>query len=127
MTDVEMPNIPLPPLAVSSGDWDLYDNPPTRVVVGRYREFHGANINVRVAAIQDIHGRIDLVDPPQILLDNQSFDAPQIRAFAAVLVEAADELDQWNARVHAAHSGCRSSAITHPCVSDLQQSDEPRS
>lgn len=127
MTGIEIPNIALPPLAVSSDNWDIYADPVTRIVFGRYRDFDGANFDVCVAATQDIDGQIDLVvDPPQILLDNGAFDAPQIRAFAAVLLDTADELDQLIAWAQAAQSADRTATAADPGSPHLARCDDTR-
>ncbi len=91
--------VQLPSGAVHSEDWEGGDS-PYRVIFGAERGVAGHRATVRAAAIQFTDGRVDdgqLVEAPSltVLYADDELSSGQARELAAVLLEAADELDRW--------------------------------
>jgi hypothetical protein len=96
-----IPDVPLPAGAVFGDDWE--GDGPERVITGPERGITDGDVYVWTAAIQRADGRISAApEPPGLHIVGYVSDMPlnrdQARKLAAVLLEAADELDRWTAR-----------------------------
>jgi hypothetical protein len=96
------PNVALPTGVAAVDDWRPNDPLSYRVVLGAGRGVTGHNVVVQTSAIQFADGRIDdggIVAPSVTIshaCDNgRGLSTTQARELAAVLLEAADELDRW--------------------------------
>jgi hypothetical protein len=90
--------VPLPAGGVFGYIWEGDD--PIRVVWGPHRGIIDAEVTVWTTAIQQADGRIapEYPEPPQVHIETYWEDgltSAQAREMAAVLLEAADELDAW--------------------------------
>jgi hypothetical protein len=82
--------------------WQEGDPQPYRVILGKYRTIPGHAARVSTAAIQFADGSIDdgRLEPPNITLydvQDERLSSDDARELAAVLLEAADELDRLSA------------------------------
>ena len=99
------PNVPLPARALDADTWQPGDSQPYRVVFGAYRDItddHDAVVST--SAVQWADGSIDdgRIEAPSLVIlgtgAETTFSSDQARKLAAVLIEAAAELDGWAAR-----------------------------
>jgi hypothetical protein len=96
------PNVPLPTGVAAVDDWHPNDPLPYRVVLGAGRGVTDHNAVVQTVAIQFADGRIDdgRIEAPTVTISRADYNgrglsSTQARELAAVLLEAADELDGW--------------------------------
>jgi hypothetical protein len=97
------PDVPVPPGARPDAWQD--DSPfAYRVLLGEVRGIDGVDTDhvcVQPTAIQFADGRVDggsVHEPPHVYLRDDALSAAQARELAALLIEAADEVDGWLAR-----------------------------
>jgi hypothetical protein len=101
-TTTPFPNVPLP--AGTRADTWQDDEPPYRVIFGADRTIPDHAVRVSPAAIQFTDGSFDDVEAPSVSVLNGDTDtginlnSDQARELAAVLLEAAAELDGWVGR-----------------------------
>lgn len=99
MTTIDVIPPPLPSGATGSTGWEIDEGDPSRVICGDARGADGHDLTVQLSAIQYQDGRLDTVrEPPSVYIDgfgDCGLSIVQTRAFAALLTEAADELDRW--------------------------------
>jgi len=93
-------DVAVPARAVFADTWQDDDPQPHRVVMGAKRGVDDHDLIVWASALQWQDGRIAVDrDPPTVNLDAVSWErgltAGQARELAALLVEAADEIDTW--------------------------------
>jgi hypothetical protein len=93
--------IPVPPGAEARHDWESDDPPrlPWRIVYGRTRKLKDGRGEVETSALQYADGTINTADdPPRISVNTYTDDGLTIaeaRELAAMLMDAADEVDGW--------------------------------
>jgi hypothetical protein len=98
------PNVPVPAGAVFADDWE--GDEPQRVVTGPNRGITDHPAFVRTVASQRADGTVNVrpapgIEAPGITVFNGAFEivdglnSGRARELAAVLLEAADELDGW--------------------------------
>jgi hypothetical protein len=97
------PDVPLPPGAENGDNWERGDDGPERVIMGPSRGITDAgNARIWTSAIQLANGRIaveEASEPPLVHLEGDfDLNSDQARELAAVLLEAAAELDSWVGR-----------------------------
>jgi hypothetical protein len=99
MTTTNAPDVPVP-----AGFWaDVWQNGfplSHRVLLGEVRAVDGVDVCVQASAVQFSDGRIDdgsVYERPHVHLGDDTLTAMQARELAALLIEAADELDRLNA------------------------------
>jgi hypothetical protein len=98
-----IPDVPVPPGA-RPDTWQDDSPLPYRVLLGEVRGIDGVDIDrvcVQPTAVQFSDGRVDdgsAHEPPQVYLNDYGLTSAQARELAAVLVDAADEVDGWLAR-----------------------------
>jgi hypothetical protein len=96
-------DLPVPPGA-RPDTWQNDSPLPYQVLFGELRSINGVDIDyvsVQPSAIQFSDGRIDdgsVHEPPHVYLGDDGLSAAQARALAAVLTQAADEVDRWSTR-----------------------------
>ena len=95
-------NVPLPTGVAAVDDWQPNDPLPYRVVLGAGRGVTDHTVRVQTSAIQFADGRIDdgRIKAPTLTISHAGYNgrglsSTQARELAAVLLEAADELDGW--------------------------------
>lgn len=95
-------NVPLPTGVAAGSGWQPDDPLPYRVVMGEIRAVTDHNVAVQTVAIQFADGRIDdgRIKAPTVTISRGGYNgrglsSSQARGLAAVLLEAADELDGW--------------------------------
>jgi hypothetical protein len=94
------PDVPVPPGA-RPDDWQDDSPLPYRVLLGECRGINGLHVdvvNVQVSAIQFSDGRVDdgsVHEPPYVYLRDNALSAAQARELAALLIEAANQVDRW--------------------------------
>ena len=76
---------------------------PYRILSGELRNIDGGSnyTTVQATAVQFTDGRIDdggVHEAPHVDLGDDALTSAQARALAALLVEAADEVDRWAKR-----------------------------
>jgi hypothetical protein len=98
-----MPPNNLPAGAETRFDWES-DEPPRqayRVISGRTRKLKDGLGEVETSALQYADGSINATDdPPRISVTTYTDDgltSGEARELAAMLIEAADEVDRWAA------------------------------
>jgi hypothetical protein len=98
-----MPNPPLP-VGAEPDIWQQDDH-PYRVLYGASRGIAGRDdVIVGTTAIQFSDGRINdrrVHEDPHVYVETNSdkgLSSEQARELAALLIEAADEVDRWSAR-----------------------------
>ena len=91
--------VPLPAGAIMVGDWQARGpEMPYRVIFGANRGVTDHRAQVSAGAIQFADGRIDdgQIATPSISVSHADpLTSDQARELAALLLEAADELDEW--------------------------------
>jgi hypothetical protein len=94
------PNIPLPVGAVFGDDWaDVGTNTgPWRTVAFISHQVTDHQGRVSLTASQDPSGHLDEFQIEASNFEYNSLNSDQARELAAVLLEAADEMDGWAAR-----------------------------
>ncbi len=99
-----VPNVAPPTGAVIVDDWQQDDPHPYRVVIGAERTVTDHKVRVSSSAVQWADGRVDdgRIEAPQIYVfeldESNPLHSDQTRELAAVLLEAADEIDGWAKR-----------------------------
>jgi hypothetical protein len=99
MTTTATPDVPLP----AGAEADVWDD-GGRTIRGPLRGVDGYDLIVWTAAEQFADGSIDVdgeVEAPNVLVENHAargMTSDQARELAAVLIEAADEIDGWAAK-----------------------------
>ena len=86
-----------PPPGSTPDIWEYNTAHPYRVVYGRPRGIDLENLPVGTTAIQFSDGTVDdgsVHEPPHVYLDDRSLTSAQARGLAALLLEAADEVDR---------------------------------
>lgn len=83
------------PAGARAGDWHNADPQPWRIVRTRVRRAGGVPINASALQFED--GGIDCgsMQPPQVWVDDRALSSGQARELAALLIEAADQVDGW--------------------------------
>ena len=99
-TTNDCPTVPLPAGIVAAKGWQDSGlrELPYRVIFGAHRDVTDHKARVYTSAIQFADGRIDdgLIEAPSLAVsDADSLTSDQARELAALLLEAADELDGW--------------------------------
>jgi hypothetical protein len=100
----DVPPVPLPPWARLVDDWQDDDHQPYRVVLGADRKVTDHALTVSPSAVQWADGTIDngKIEPPHIFVlnlgESDPLNSDQARELAAVLLEAAAQLDGWATR-----------------------------
>jgi hypothetical protein len=91
------PDIPLPVGAVFGGIWEENDPQPERLIFGPERSVTDTNLGIWTSAIQWVDGRMATEpEPPRVHIEGDiNLNSDQARELAAVLLEAASELDRW--------------------------------
>jgi hypothetical protein len=97
MTITPTLSVPLPAGAVYGDNWE--GDAPERVVTGPRRGITDTHLTVWTSAIQRADGRINTEqEPPLVHIDDQQREGPlnsnQARGLAAILLEAADEMEK---------------------------------
>jgi hypothetical protein len=102
MTTHYYPNVALPTGVAAVDNWQPNDPLSYRVVLGARRGVTDHSVVVQTAAIQFADGRIDdgRIAAPSVTISHASFNgrglsSTQARELAAVLLEAAAEVDRW--------------------------------
>ncbi len=100
-------DVPLPEGAEFGDDWRPHPKTPYRVISGPHREVALGNASdapqaiVCFHAVQFADGTIDVegrVEPPGISVDiewKNILTSDQARVLAAIVMQAADEIDRW--------------------------------
>jgi hypothetical protein len=93
-------DVAVPAGAVHADEWEDDDPQPYRIVTGARRGITDRDLIVWTSALQRQDGSLDVDrDPPTVNLGAVSWErgltAGQARELAALLVEAADEIDGW--------------------------------
>jgi hypothetical protein len=107
-TATDLANVPHPAGAAYVDDWELYTPTPARTVCGLNRRIDGLDqapdgrdVIVWTHCTQFADGSIDTegrIEAPGVSVDiewGHGLSGPQARQLAAILLEAADEIDQW--------------------------------
>src|ERR1700682_2614559 len=100
MTTTTIPDVPVPPGA-RPDTWQDDSPLPYRALLGEVRGIDGVDTDlvcVQVTAVQFSDGRVDdgsVHEPPHVYLRDDALSAAQAHALAALLIEAADEVDGW--------------------------------
>ncbi|MEW5813682.1 MAG: hypothetical protein AB1925_30025 [Actinomycetota bacterium] len=103
---------PLPPGAAWDGEWAPDPpNQPYRIIHGRTRsvgrriqhwgDYVTGTVEVETSACQNFDGTLAADDPPQIHVNSYSdtgITPDEARGVAALLLEAAAEIESWSAR-----------------------------
>lgn len=97
MTARDLTDVPLPANSHVSTDWEEWSSDgQSRIISGTERRLKGLEIRTRASAP---HSSISLADPPAVTIDDgQALSSSEARQVAAMLVEAADEIDGWVSR-----------------------------
>ncbi|MDC8981256.1 hypothetical protein [Mycobacterium marinum] len=91
-----LPNVPLPPDAIADADgWAAWDN-RFRVIFTPDVVVPGTDVHVYGRARQLPDGTLDPEHPPQVAIDECWLSIDQARAAAAMILAAADTLEQWS-------------------------------
>jgi hypothetical protein len=94
-------SVPLPVGAVFANVWEVDDPLPLRLVTGPNRGVTGSDVHVWTSAIQWADGGIaqQQPEPPRVHIGGEiELSSDQARELAAVLLDAADEIDRWATR-----------------------------
>jgi hypothetical protein len=89
------------PAGFRADEWQNDTPLPYRVLFGELRGVEGVDINhvnVQPTAVQFSDGRIDdgsVHEPPHVYLWDDALTTKQARELAALLIEAADQIDGW--------------------------------
>jgi hypothetical protein len=99
-TTTEPSEVPLPANSHVSIDWEEWggDESDSRIICGT-TERGLKGLRIRTCALQLRTGVISLTDPPAVTIDDsQELSSAEARRVAALIIEAADEIDGWVAR-----------------------------
>jgi hypothetical protein len=97
MSTNTIPDVPVP----HGAHPDTWQHDSHRVLLGDVRGIDGVDTDlvcVQVTAVQFPDGRIDdgsVHEPPHVYLRDDALSPTQARELAALLIQAADELDGW--------------------------------
>jgi hypothetical protein len=98
------PDVSLPAGALEADAWQAHERMAYRVVFGNYRAVTDSSTCVSTSAIQWSDGSLDdgLVESPRLVIlgdgEGDPLNSDQARQMAAVLLDAAAELDRWAGR-----------------------------
>jgi hypothetical protein len=97
-------DVPVPSGAHTCDDWQDDDHQPYRVILGADRKVTDHAVTVSPSAVQWLDGTVDdgNVEAPLVYVFNlgegNPLNSDQARELAAVLLDAAAEIDRWAAK-----------------------------
>jgi hypothetical protein len=100
MTARGLTDVPLPANSHVRTDWEEWSSDgQSRIIAGTERRLNG--LEICTCALQLRTGSISLSDPPAVTIDDgPELGSAEARQVAAMLLEAADEIDGWVGRRH---------------------------